>query len=130
MSETAAVKYVGTALPLGATTTILFDTVTAFGTVNYLAMLHMKRLQVDIRCSQNGTLNWYKARQPRGATAAATTWDQLGTQAIVASTTSTSPQDFLIEEYGDFKLEWVNGGVDQTVFDVDMALTDERNKGT
>jgi hypothetical protein len=129
MSETVAVKYTGTALPTGSTTSILFDTVTAFPSANYLAMLHMKRLQIDIWCSQAGTVNWYKARQPRGLTVATTTWDQLGTQAVTASSTVSTTLDFLVEEYGDFKVEWVNGGVNQTAFDIDMALTDERNKG-
>lgn len=124
MAQSAIITYTGTPLPTGSTTNILFSTVAAFPGANYLAQTGMKRLQLDLFVSQNGVLNWYKSPD-RG-----NTWHQLSTQAITASGTSSSTLDILCEEYADFKIEWVNGGVTQTVFDISMALSDERNKGT
>lgn len=137
MSETVRLKYTGSALPGNAEVVSLFDSVVAFPGANYLPMLHMKRLQLDILHDQAGTLKWYKT-QNRGLTSvtgagssATTIWLQIGSLAVAAGAANTSDTfDFLVEEYQDFKLEWTNGATPQTVFSVDTALSDERNKGT
>lgn len=106
-------------------TYVLFSTVVAFPGANYLPENGMKRLQSDIKNSAAGTLNWYKSSD-RGLT-----WQQIGTAAIAdPGATSTNNYDWLVEEYADFKLEWVNGGSAQTTWKVDLALSDERNKST
>lgn len=137
MSETVRLKYTGSALPGNAEVVSLFDTVVAFPGANYLPSLHMKRLQLDIAHNQAGTLNWYKTqvRGPSSVTgagsAATTVWTQIGTLAVAAPAANTSDTfDFLVEEYQDFKLEWTNGAAAQTLWNVDIALTGERNKGT
>lgn len=137
MSETARLKYTGSALPGNAEVVSLFDTVVAFPGANYLPSLHMKRLQIDLAHDQAGTLKWYKT-QARGLTSvtgagssATTVWTQIGSVAVAAPAANTSDNfDFLVEEFADFKLEWTNGATPQTVWLPDIALTDERNKGT
>ncbi len=113
-----------------ANTYVLFSTVVAFPGANYLAENGMKRLQLGMSNSQAGTLNWYKSQTRLTSTSATPVWTQIGTQAVVAGATAENDFDFLVEEYTDFKLEWVNGGVAQATWLLDMALTDERNKST
>lgn len=138
MSETARLKYTGSALPGNAEVVSLFDTVNMFPSMaSALPGFHMKRLQLDILHDQAGTLKWYKT-QSRGLTSvtgagssATTVWLQIGTLAVAAPAANTTDTfDFLVEEYADFKLEWTNGATPQTVFSVDVALSDERNKST
>lgn len=137
MSESAKIKYTGVALPGNAAQVSLFDSVTAFPGANWLPSFHMKRLQIDLAHDQAGTLNWWKT-ESRGLTsvfgagsAATTVWVQVGTLAVAAPAAGTSDNfDFLVEEFGDFKVEWTNGATPQTVWVPSIALSDERNKGT
>ncbi len=130
MSETVRLKYTGATPGADANTYSIFDTVTAFPGANYLPSLHMKRLMVSMAHNQAGTLNWYET-QSRQSTSSGTTWTQIGTLAVAAPAANTADTfDFLVEEYQDFKLEWVNGGVAQNPWLVDVALTDERNKSS
>jgi hypothetical protein len=119
--DTALITYTGTALPLGATTTTLFDTSTAFVAAGYIAMNRLKRFQIDLVNSQAGTFTWQKSLD-RGVT-----WIQLATQ---AAGIGTNDLDLLVENLQDFRIQWINGGVNQTAFSVSMALSGERNKST
>lgn len=131
MGDTARIPYTDTALPLAAATVTIFNTVNLFPAGNFCPQLGYKRVQIDIFNSQAGTLNWFKSRGHRGATSALTTWDQIGTQPVpLVAAGASNTFDLLLEEYEEFKVEFVNGGSNQTVFDVDVALTDSRNKGT
>ena len=117
--ETALITYTGTALPLGATTTTMFDTSTAFPAAGYIAMNRLKRFQVDVVNSQAGTFTWQKSLD-RGVT-----WIQLATQ---AAGIGTNDLDILVENLQDFRIQWTNGGVNQTQFAVSMSLSGERMK--
>ena len=119
--ETALITYTGTALPLGATTTTMFDTSTAFPAAGYIAMNRLKRFQVDVVNSQAGTFTWQKSLD-RGVT-----WIQLSTQ---AAGIGTNDLDILVENLQDFRIQWTNGGVNQTQFAVSMSLSGERMKST
>lgn len=131
MSASARFPYTGTALPLSGTTVVLFDTVAQLPAGNFIPMNGMKRLQVDLLNSHAGTLNLFKARGHRGTTSTLTTWVEINTQAVAAATANTSQNfDFLVEEMEEVKLEWVESGTNATQFDVDIALSDERVKGT
>jgi hypothetical protein len=131
MTEAVRVQYTGAALPGNAAVVSLFDTTVAFPGGEWLAMFHMKRLLVDIFNNQAGTLNWYKSRGKRAVSPATTTWDNIGTAAVaLVAAGATNSFDFAIPMYEEFKLEWTNGAAPQTVFDVDMALSDEINKVT
>ena len=131
MADTARFPYTGTALPLAEATVVIFDTVAMFQGGNMCPQMGYKRLQIDIFNDQAVTVNWYKSRGHRGATSALTTWDKLGSQAFAAvAAGATNTQDLLMEEYEEFKVEVVVGASNLGVFDVDVALTDSRNKGT
>lgn len=131
MSETARIPYTDVALPLAGSTVTLFNTVTMFPGGDWLAGFRMKRLQIDLLNSHAGTLNYFKSRGHRGATSALTTWVQVLSTAVAAATANTSQNfDALVEEFEEFKVEWVESGTNATQFDVDVALSDERVKGT
>lgn len=120
-ADTTLIGYTGVALPTGATTTTLFDTTVAFPGAGYIAMNRMKRLQVDLVNSQAGTFTWQKSAN-RGLS-----WVQLSTQAAAIG---TNDLDILVENFLDFRLQWTNGGVTQTQFEISMALSGERTKST
>lgn len=131
MSEAIKVGYIGAALPGNAQVVSIFDSTVAFPGGQMLAQLHMKRVLIDIFNSQAGTLNWYKSRGKRGGYNGtnATVWDQVGTAAVpLVAAGATNSFDLAILTYEEFKVEFTNGATPQTVFDVDVALSDEINK--
>ena len=89
----------------------------------------IKKLMVTIKNSQAGTLNTY--RGGARSTLNVPTFTQLTAEAIAAGTSTTSTsREYLIEPFGDWKLEWVNGGVAQATWTLDMALSDEQGSST
>ena len=128
--ETVAITYQGTAPGADANTYVIFSTAVAFPSANYCAMNRLKRLQVGLSNSQVGTYNWYKSNTRLTAPSATPVWTQIGTRAVAAGANAENDDDFLIEEYADFKLEFVNGGVAQATWVVSLALSGERVKGT
>lgn len=130
MGESCKVTAGGGVPGADSNTYLLFSTVVMFAGANVLAGTGMKRLQLGLSNSQAGALNWYKSQSRLTNSSNAPTWTQIGTAAIAAGATAENDYDWLIEEYADFKLEWVNGGSAQATWVVDLALTDSRNKGT
>ena len=129
--ETASIAYLDGRTPgADALTYKFFDTSVAFPAPWFCAMNRMKRLQVGLSNSQAGTFNWYKSNTRLTAPSATPVWTQIGTVAVLAGATTENTYDFLIEEYADFKLEWVNGGVAQATWVPNLALSGERVKGT
>lgn len=130
-AETVILKYMGAALPGNGQVVSIFDSTAAFPSAQYIAMNRLKRLVTDIKNDQAGTLTWYKS-QTRVATPSATpVWVAIGTLAVAAAAANaTNFNEFLVEEYADFKLEWTNGVTPQTQFIVDVALSGERVKAT
>lgn len=128
--ETAKIRYTGTAPGADGNTYVIFDTTVLFVAPRYAAMNRLKRLQVGLSNSQAGTYNWYKSQSRVTSTNTAVVWTQIGTRAVAAGATAENDDDFLIEEYDDFKLEFVNGGVAQATWVVDLALSGERMKST
>lgn len=118
-ADTTLIGYTGVALPLLGTTVVLFDTTVAFPAAGFMAMNQMKRLEVDLFVDQIGTLSWQKSNN-RG-----TTWTQLSTQAVAIGANNL---DLLVEEYQDFRLQFVCGGTNEGVFSLNMALSGERVK--
>lgn len=78
----------------------------------------MKRFVWNIVFDLPGELRLDKS-DDRGAS-----WVTVG--AAVAAVTGVDG-GFLIEHYDDFRIVWVNGGVSQTVWNVDIALDGERS---
>lgn len=128
-AETTAIPYQGLTPGADANTYVMFSTAAAFPSANYCAMNRMKRFQIGLSNSQAGTYNWYKSNTRLTSPSATPVWTLIGTQAIVAAPPENT-NDFLIEEYADWKLEFVNGGVAQATWVVSMALSGERVKGT
>jgi len=130
-ADTTIVKYIGAALPANGQVVSIFDTTVAFPSAQYLAMNKMKRLQVDLFNDQAGTYFWYKSQTRNTNPGATPVWQVIGTKAIaIPAANTTNTDDFLIEEYSDWKLEWTNGATPQTKFIVDLALSGERVKST
>lgn len=120
------VQYLDTALPTGSATFALFDTTVASANVtqkeralpNLFSRNGFETFELSVKCSQAGTLKSY-ASQDRG-----TTWVQVSETAIAASASTGSDFiNFMVGMYADWKLSWVNGGVTQTSFVLDMALS-------
>lgn len=129
-AETAQIRYTGATPGADANAYVIFDTTVLFLGARYCAESKMKRLQVGLSNSQAGTLNWYKTQSRVTSTNTPIVWTQIGAVAVAAGATAENTYDFLIEEYADWKLEFVNGGVAQATWLVDMALSGERVKGT
>ena len=110
-------------------TYVLFSTTTAFPGGAMHQGAGVKKLFVTIKNSQAGTLNTFRGSARTSLNA--TTWTQMTTEAIAAGTSTTSTsREYLLEQFSDFKLEWVNGGVAQGTWTLDMALSDEQASST
>lgn len=119
MSEICKFTYAGTA-PIGDSETyVLFSSVVAFNGKRMASHFGLSRLVADVKHSQNGTFKLSKSLD-RGVT-----WHQVDSVAVT-ETTNSDIYDALIEEYDDFKLEWVNAGVAQATWAVDIALVNAR----
>lgn len=130
-AETTIVKYVGAALPGNAQVVSLFDSSIAFPAPAFIADNRMKRLVLDIKNDQAGTLFWYKSQTRNTSPAGPMVWTAIGTIAVAAAAANaTNQSEYLLEQYADFKIEWTNGAAPQAVFIVDVALTGERVKST
>lgn len=127
--ETVPIQYQGGTPGADANTYKFFDSTVAFPAPWYCAMNRLKRLQVGLSNSQAGTYNWYKSNTRLTNPSATPVWTLIGTRAVVAAPPENT-DDFLIEEYADFKLEWVNGGVAQAIWVPNLALSGERVKST
>jgi hypothetical protein len=87
----------------------------------FFATAGIRKFVFSLKYSQGGTLNEYMSPD-RGVT-----WRQISTTVVgVPVATATLEQEFLVESYPDWKLEWVNGGAAQTPWEPEMALTDQR----
>lgn len=119
MSQTR-VAYIGTALPANADTENIFSTQVSASS-GFFQHAGIKRFLVSVKNDQAGTLKEYRSVDG-GAT-----WDQISqTSVALVASTARNTYDFLVEPYEDWKLDWVNGGVTQTTFDIDLALETDR----
>lgn len=129
-ADTTNITYQGLTPGADANTYVMFSTAVAFPAPYFVGMNRMKRFQLGLSNSQSGTLNWYKSNTRLTAPSTTPVWTQIGTLAVVAGATAENTVDLLIEEYADWKVEWVNGGVAQATWVVSMALSGERVKST
>jgi hypothetical protein len=107
------------AAPIGDTaTTNLFSTANLAG-YSQLPGHGMTTFTVDIASTAGGSLKPYK-RISGGS------WIQMG-EFIVGTPdgATTYKRDFDITGYDDWKLDWVNGGTAQSIWAVDMSLSDK-----
>lgn len=110
------VTYTG-GLPTGSNTSNLINT-TLMNSRPF--MLGFKRAQLSIKHDQAGTLKAYWSND------GGTTWYQFYDSGSIAAPTYTTDKDIYIEGHRDFKLDWVNGGVNQGTFVVSLVMSEER----
>lgn len=110
MSFTIALPTAALALPTGAASIDLFNSVTAFG-AKQLRHIPMKRISFAVEHDQAFTLTAQRSID------GGTNWDTFDVQTVaVVANTIGGPFDYLIDTYEDVKLFMTNGGVDQTVW--------------
>jgi len=130
MTPSILIPYPGTTPATNALVHILFATTAVTGSGSSfpdpgwgkgaLPAFGYKRLLLDLKHDQAGTLNWYKSDN-------GSTWHQVDTEAIAAPAgTDSTVRDFLIEEYPYFYLAWVQGATPQTVWAPNVSLSPER----
>lgn len=134
MSDTQVrIKYTGSALPGNAEVVVLLATAPTTGSVtgvigdagntgNFFQMAGIRRILVEIQNDQTGTLKVFQSVD-RGAN-----WVQVEPDLAVAiaAANSTNKFDYLVEQYGDWKLTWTNGATPQTTFRVNIVGTGQR----
>lgn len=119
--ELVKIKYTGSALPGNAEVVTIFNTYSSGWAQNAFQMMGIRRVVVEVNNDQSGTLNMYKSSN-------GTTWVKVDTAAVsAAAANSTNINDYFVEPYGWWKLEWVNGATPQTAFDVNINGTGQRN---
>lgn len=110
--------------PTGANTVTVFNSVTAFSMANNFQLCGIRRLLISMKHDQALTLKAYRSSD-RGAN-----WVQIGDTGSLASTGATDDRmvDYLVEGYPDFKVELLNGGVNQGAgFYCDVSGAEERS---
>lgn len=122
---TTKLKYSGSTPGADTNTYTLFDTTALCGAAksSTASMLNADRITVRISNDQAGTLNVYRS-QNNGAS-----W-QLTQSGISVSIGTGNFYDFYVGGLLDWKIEWVNGGSAQTVWNIDMALLEGHPKVT
>lgn len=104
-------------LPTGSGTTVLFSTIggpKVRGIAAWLTLVieHSHLGTVNLYWTNDGGTNWYLA----------------DTEEFVPGAES-SQREFFVEPYSDIKLEWVNGGTNQTTFQLTMSISQQRGGG-
>lgn len=88
---------------------------------NFAALSGTRKLCLTLDHVQAGTLRFY-ASQNRG-----TTWRQIDDIVVAApAANSSTVVEFLVEGLRDWKLEWVNGGIAQNPWEVNLSFSDDR----
>lgn len=123
--DTVTYRYTGSTPGADANTYNLFSSVVALPGARMAQGSGMKRLIIWLKNSQAGTAKFYTSAD-RGVN-----WTQIDEQSVsAAAATSSNFIDFNIEPLPDFKVDWVNGGVAQATWVVNIAMTDERSIAT
>lgn len=119
MNDIVRCNYTGTALPLSTTTYNLFSTVLAMPGAGMHQMAGLDWYIAHIGNDAKGQLKGYRS-QDRG-----TNWTQFYTRGVCPSFTDHLNKFAIpIGDCQDFKLDWVNGGTNQTSFLLDQTLRD------
>lgn len=110
-----------TVLPAGSATHTLFNSLDNFG-VNKLLDTPIKRISLTLFHNQAGTLD--ASRSIDGGI----TWRVYSRLAVAipAANTISGAYHYIVEQFGNWKLEWVNGGVSQTIFEPELVAYETR----
>ena len=126
MNEVVGIKYTGAALPGSSATVVLFDSTQMTNAesassynsfAHWLAMTGLRWLKYSIWNSHSGTVNFYESDD------GGTNWRRFQSDTIAASPTDAATESRLVEGKRDIKVEFVNDGTAQTVFDVHLSLS-------
>lgn len=128
MNNDIRVEYTGTALPTGSNTYELFNSVTAFnGAGHYFAQFGIRRILIELMNDESGTLVAYYSESDDD-----TGWTQFRADEAVSAVASNDANsyDFLVQGKRHVKIEWENGGSNQTSFDPHITLVTDRSVAT
>lgn len=124
-NKIVGLKYTGTALPTGASTFVLFSTAAPSAGVagscpmaNWAPMNGLHVYRYDVKHSHDGTVKGYKS-DDRG-----TNWVQFYDSGTLAAPTYTNNDVVSVEGLANFKFEWLNGGTNQTTFELTQSVSD------
>lgn len=107
-------------LPTGSGDTVLFTTSTLCTGKRQLQSGGISKFAYNIKHDENGSIR-VESSKDRGVT-----WVAEET-IVLAAGASSSKGDVLIETFDDWRIIWVNGGTDQTVWVTNLALADDRS---
>lgn len=103
-----------TTTPTGTAEINLFNSVTMFG-AGALHNLPLKRVAVNIFNDQAGTLRFQHSRD------GGTSWRTFRSVAVAAPAANTiNSYEQNLDVYSDVRIDFVNGGVDQGAWEVDL----------
>lgn len=118
LPQATKIKFDDSVLPTGSGDTSLFDTSVAYTGKSQFRAGGIRKFVFNIVHDQAANLRLHKSN------------DRFVSNDIEVSSTAlaigTSEGEFLVELYDDWRIVWENSGVDQTVFEVDIALSDDR----
>lgn len=120
----AKAKYTGGAPTADSNTYPLFNSIVAGLGGNWPALHGVYKIVFDIKHDQAGTIKWYKNMTD---TDSAGNWYQMGQLAVAAPAGTAGTQlEIFVEAEFHVKVDWVNAGVAQSPFMVDIAFADQR----
>ena len=126
MTETLELAVAGGTPGNDGNTYTLFNSVTTYG-AGTLKLTSANRLILSLKNGQGGTLKFYMS------TNGGTNWDQVGGNVVVPPSGGadiSGPFDYLVDQYRDVKLDWVNGGASQDPWRPSLILVcGDRAKG-
>lgn len=108
-------------LPTGSDAPVLFATVPLCNGKRMLQSGGVSRIVWNIKHDEDGVMRLDSSKD-RGLT-----WTDSENTATLTGGGDVSKGEFLIEPYDDWRIVWVNGGTDQTVWVTNLSLADDRS---
>lgn len=118
LPQATKIKFDDSTLPTGSGDTTLFDTSVAYTGKSQFRAGGIRKFVFNIVHDQAANIRLHKSNDRFVSNDI-----QVSTQALAAGTTDG---EFLVELYDDWRVIWENDGVDQGVWAVDLALSDDR----
>ena len=123
-----SVKYTGAVPGADTNTYNLLNSITGGWPGYWPGVLNLYRVLIDIDHDNTGTIKVYKSNDDLSTQSP--TWVQVDERSIAApAAASGTKEEFLVEAHKHTKIDWVNGGVAQTTFVVNIALSDDKAQG-
>lgn len=120
LPQATKIKFDDSTLPTGSGDTTLFDTSVAYTGKSQFRAGGIRKFVFNIVHNQSANIRLHKSDDRFVSNDI-----QVSTTALVAGTTEG---EFLVELFDDWRVIWENAGVDQGVWEVDLALSDDRSQ--